>query len=81
VFGVGILVLIEIIYSLVSLLWELGSGCLQKGIGSEMLVYSTVAAKCGILGFGGVSGWSKNPYSRLIGVDSFVRLGHQRKSG
>jgi len=34
----------------------LGSGCLQEGVGSEMLVYSTVAAKCGILGFGGVSG-------------------------
>jgi len=81
VFGVGILVLIEIIYSLVLPLWELGSGCPQEGVGSEMLVYSIYAAKCGILGFGGVSGWSKNPYSRLIGIDSFVRLGHQHKSG
>jgi len=54
VFGVYVLVLIEIIYSLVLPLGELGFGCLQKGVGSEMLVYSTVAAKCGILGFGGV---------------------------
>ena len=54
--GVWILVLIKIVYSWLSLVWELGCGCLQEGVGSRMLVSATVAAKYGVLGFGGVSG-------------------------
>ena len=78
--GVWILVLIKIVYSWLSTIWGLGCSWLQEGVGSGMLVSATVAAKYGVLGFGGVSRWSQNPYPMLIGIDSFVRLGYKRKS-